>query len=176
MPETALERSPATQRNKHRDPDLSTSRIDVGKALKLRLQGNTFEEIASIFGVTRSAVHQAISKFETFMQGMGPGSLTAYAEERGSILNAIEAQAAIALSASLLDGRADKSSPRDLAVTLGVITDKRRLESGQSTSNHAILGKFILGAEAQLGTPQPVDITAKAEKAVSQVIDVQASD
>ena len=129
-------------------------RIDVAKALKLRMQGNTLTEIAAVFGVTGSAVHQALNKFEKLLGNLEPGTISAYAEERASVLNVVELQATMALSASLVDGRAEKSSPRDLAVALGVITDKRRLEAGQSTSNHSILGKFILDAESKLGGKQ----------------------
>ena len=58
------------------------------------------------------------------------------------------------MTTSLADEDAiQKASLRDRAVTLGIITDKRRLEAGQSTSNISVLGKLIVQAEERLGKP-----------------------
>lgn len=138
-------------------------KIDVSKALKLRLQGQTFDQIASVFGCTGSAVHQALKKFEAFVKDLGPGQLTAYSEQRAELFNTVEAH----LTASLLDPDAlAKASLNNRAYAFKQIHEARRLEAGQSTSNVSMLGKLIHAAEAQLGaakaeklTPQPVDIT-----------------
>lgn len=124
------------------------SKIDVGKALKLRLQGNTLEEIGSIFGVSRSAVHQALQKFTSFTDGFGPGQLTAYSENRADLFNAVEAH----LTASLLDERAlEKASLNNRAYAFKQIHEARRLEMGQSTGNVSVLAKIITDAESKIG-------------------------
>src|SRR6185295_16432763 len=75
------------------------SKIDVAKALKLRLQGATLEDIGDMQGVSKQAVSQALTKFEPFVNGMQPGQLTAYSENRADMFNAVEQH----LTASLLD-------------------------------------------------------------------------
>lgn len=156
--------------NAYKHPRQSQSKLDVAKALKLRVQGNTCEEIGKIFGVTRQAVAQALTKFEPFVAGLESGTLTAYSEERANLFNAAE----LGLTASLLDPEAiQKASLRDRAVSFGIIYDKGRLERGQSTSNLSVLGKLILAAESRLGgtTLPPVDITPKAAIHDSQPVD-----
>jgi len=128
----------------------SRQKIDVAKALKLRLQGNTFEEIGAVFAVHRSSVQQALQKFEPFCRGLGPGQLTAYSEHRAELFNAVEAH----LTASLLDGDAlAKASLNNRAYAFKQIHEARRLEAGQSTSNVSVLGKLVAAAEERLGTP-----------------------
>ena len=129
-----------------------TRSIDLGKALKMRLQGNTLDEIGKVLGHTRQSIHRCLQNFEPLLTSLQPGTLTAYAEERSNLLSAIE----LRMTASLADEQAiQKSSLRDRAVTLGIITDKRRLEAGQSTSNTMLLGKLIVQAELKLGSSSP---------------------
>ena len=123
-------------------------KIDVSKALKLRLQGNTFDEIGAIFDCTGSAVHQALSKFEQFINKVEPGQLTAYSEQRAELFNVVEHH----LTESLLDGDAlQKASLNNRAYALKVIHEARRLESGQSTTNLSVLGQIVQRAESGLG-------------------------
>ena len=126
----------------------SRQKIDTGKALKLRLQGFTLDDIGKTFGVTRSAVHQTLQKFEPFLNLAEPGLLQAYSDNRADLFNAVEAH----LTASLLDKDAmAKASLNNRAYAFKQIHEARRLESGQSTANVSVLGKLILQAESQLG-------------------------
>lgn len=123
-------------------------KIDVAKALKLRLQGNTFEEIGAVFGCNKQAVYQALDKFKAFLGDVEAGNLTAYSENRAELFNAVEKH----LSGSLLDPQAlEKASLNNRAYALKVIHEARRLETGQSTSNLSVLGKLVMAAEANLG-------------------------
>lgn len=139
-------------------------KIDVAKALKLRLQGNTFDEIGLIFDCNGSAVHQALKKFECFLKDIGPGELSAYSEHRSEIFNRVEQT----LTASLLDtDKIQKASLNNVAYAFKQIHEARRLESGQSTNNISVLGKLLVQAEAGLGQPaasvQPAKAPAQAE-------------
>ena len=128
---------------------IKPNRVDVGKALKLRLQGVTLPDIAALQGVTKQAIYQALTRFEPFLASIEPGQLTAFAEERGQILNSVE----LGLMQSLVDpAKVERASLRDIAVTYGIVYDKRRLESGQSTSNTMLLGKLIVQTELKLGS------------------------
>jgi predicted DNA-binding protein YlxM (UPF0122 family) len=124
------------------------NRVDVAKALKLRLQGASLPDIAALQGVSKQAVYQALTKFEPFVANLQPGMLTAYNEERVSLFNAIEMH----LSASLIDPQVmAKASLNNRAYAFKQIHEARRLESGQATSNVSVLGKLILQAEEGLG-------------------------
>lgn len=142
-----------------------SQKIDVSRALKLRLQGNTFEEIGKVFDCTGSAVHQALSAFESFINKLQPGQLTAYSEERANLFNVVEQH----LTESLLDGDAlAKASLNNRAYALKVIHEARRLESGQSTANVSVLGKLIQQAESQLGASKLASTAQSSAASVAQ--------
>jgi hypothetical protein len=133
--------------------------IDVKKALKLKLLGNSYQEIADILGCSKQGVHQALTKFETFLDGVNQGDLNAYSEERRSILNSAE----MTLLRAVVDSEAIKKAPLAARVmAFGTIYDKRRLEEGKSTENLGILGKLIVQSEGELGAE-------KKEKSGSRV-------
>jgi DNA-binding CsgD family transcriptional regulator len=122
--------------------------IDVQKALKLKLLGNSYQEIADILGCSKQGVHAALTKFETFLGGLNQGDLQAYAEERRSILNSAE----LTLLRSVVDEEAIKKAPlASRVMAFGIMYDKRRLEEGKSTENLGILGKLIISSEDELG-------------------------
>jgi hypothetical protein len=127
------------------------NRIDIQKALKLRLQGNTFEEIGTVLGVSKQAVEQRLDGFKEFFRGItGIGDINAYAEERKQILSAAEQT----LLRSVLDEQAIQKAPlASRVMAFGVLYDKRRLEEGKSTENLGILGKLIISSEDELGKP-----------------------
>lgn len=139
-----------------------SQKIDVAKALKLRLQGNTFDEIGRIFNCHRSAVQQALQKFEAFTSQAETGTLTAYSEHRADLFNVVEQH----LTGSLLDPDAmAKASLNNRAYALKVIHEARRLEKGESTSNVSVLGKLVLAAEERLGASGPLPHLGKVHEA-----------
>lgn len=134
---------PAEQETRPNQP-----RIDIAKALKLRLQGNTLSEIGAVFGVSESAVSQALRKFEGILKNVEPGTLTAFSEHRSQLLNAIELE----LMRSLLQPEAlEKASLNNRAYAFQQVHQARRLEEGKSTENLGVLGKIIVSSEDELG-------------------------
>jgi hypothetical protein len=151
-------------------PEVTTitkhNRVDVAKALKMRVQGATLPDIAAIQGVSPQAIDQALKKFEPFIKGLEPGQLAAYSEERANLFNAVEMH----LTASLLDADTmAKASLNNRAYAFKQIHEARRLESGQSTANLSVLGKIVTAAEDRLGTPQPV-VTKGQQPAVADAV------
>ena len=129
-------------------PTPTHNKVDVAKALKLRIQGATLEDIGKLQGVTKQAVYQALTKFQPFIANLEAGQLTAYSENRAELFNAVEQH----LSGLLLDTeKGAKASLNNVAYAFKQIHEARRLESGQSTANVSVLGKLILQAESQLG-------------------------
>lgn len=146
-------------------------RVDVAKALKLRLNGATLEDIGLLQGVTKQAVYQALTKFEPFLRGVEPGELTAYSEERANLFNRVEQH----LTESLLDPDVlAKASLNNRAYAFKQIHEARRLESGQSTANISVLGKLLLEAETRLGKPG-LQVVGKPEPAVPQASELPES-
>ena len=149
---------PATKPRTRIETHPKAQKIDVAKALKLRLMGNTLEEIGKVFDCSRAAVHEALQKFEAFTSKAESGTLTAFSENRAELFNVVEHH----LTASLLDPDAmQKASLNNRAYALKVIHEARRLETGQSTGNISVLASLITKAEERLCkpaqvTPQPV--------------------
>jgi len=108
------------------------NRIDVAKAFDLRYNhGLTYSQIGEKYGVTKSAVHQALTKFEQVLKNAH--QLPAYTEHRRTILNVAEME----LVSDLLDPeRREKASLNNTAFAFGKIHEARRLEEDLSTSNN----------------------------------------
>ncbi len=122
------------------------NRVNVLEAYRLRTQHHlTYREIASIQGVAEPSVHSALTRFMESLPS--DDQLQAYDESRAALMNATSQR----LLASLADPDIiAKANLRDRAVTFGIIYDKHRLETAQSTSNISVLSKIIGQADAGL--------------------------
>jgi hypothetical protein len=122
--------------------------LDVSRALKLRLQGNTNEEIASIFGVSESTIQGALKHFD-FIQ-TDKHSVQAYVDNELEVFDLIRSLASTALVEQLSNPeRREKLDIMRLNSLLGTVFDKMRLLRGQSTSNIAALSKLVLDAHGK---------------------------
>lgn len=124
-------------------------RIDPIKALEYRLKGITYTDIGTLLcpdqPFSAQAVQNCLIRFESFLKDAD--LLPSFQTNRANLIDAIEYK----LLASLTDDEAiQKMSYRDRAVSYGIIVDKRRLETGQSTSNISVLGKIVQQADADL--------------------------
>jgi predicted DNA-binding protein YlxM (UPF0122 family) len=106
-------------------------RVDLKKAIELRYKNQlTMPEIAEIFGVTKQAVHQQLSKVDKLIKG--DMHLEAFRQNRINILEGAEFE----LISDLLDQeRRQKASLNNVAYAFNQVHNARRLESGQSTAN-----------------------------------------
>jgi predicted DNA-binding protein YlxM (UPF0122 family) len=100
-------------------------RVDLKKAIELRYKNQlTMPEIAEIFGVTKQAVHQQLSKVEKLIKG--DMHLEAFRQNRINILEGAEFE---------LISDLQKASLNNVAYAFNQVHNARRLESGQSTAN-----------------------------------------
>jgi hypothetical protein len=123
--------------------------IDLKKALELRLKGCTYEQIGVLLDpeqpFCKQGVQQALQRFHDLTSEAD--DLPTFQHNRAGLIDAVEFK----LLASLADDTAiQKMNYRDRAVSYGIIVDKRRLETGQSTSNISVLGKIVQQADAEL--------------------------
>lgn len=138
-------------------PKRTVNRLDLSACLKDRYHHRmTFQAIADKYGVSKQAVQDRLSSFTA--QLGDPEELRGFQDVEADIQAAIKRR----ISSKLLDVDLDKASPRDLAVSYGVIFDKNRLQTGQSTSNQSVF--FHLVSESDDAPPQdvvsePIDIT-----------------
>lgn len=138
-------------------PDKRSDKLDLSACLKDRYHHRmTFQQIADKYGVAKQSVHE---KLRAFTEQLGdPEELRAFQDIEADIQSAVKRR----ISSKLLTVDLDKASARDLAVTYGVIYDKNRLQTGQSTSNQSVF--FHLVSESDDAPPQdvvsePLDIT-----------------
>lgn len=123
--------------------------IDIKKALEYRLKGCTYEQIGVLLDPAqpfcKQGVQQALQRFHALTSEAE--DLPTFQQHRANLMDAVEFK----LLASLADQDAiQKMSYRDRAVSYGIIVDKRRLETGQSTSNISVLGKIVQQADSEL--------------------------
>ncbi len=121
-------------------------RVNVLDAYRLRTQHHlTEQEIATIQGVSQPSIHIALKRFTASLPS--EAQLQGFTDARADLLNATSQT----LLASLVDPEViAKANLRDRAVTFGIIYDKHRLETAQSTSNISVLSKIISQADAGL--------------------------
>lgn len=113
----------------------SNRKIDLLKAYQLRVVNKlTYEQIAKQFGVTKSAVIQALQSLNQHLPA--PEQVDALASVRVPILTGLEQT----LMASLADpAKIAKASLNNVAYAFTQVHIARRLEEGKSTENRSIL-------------------------------------
>lgn len=113
-------------------PKRANAKIDLNKAIDLRIKGLTYQEIADHFGSCRQSVQERLAPYVDTVEGIDIGS---FKDRRADIL---AAKQQVVLSA-LNPDKIKEASARDQVIIFGTLYDKERLERGQSTSNAAVV-------------------------------------
>ena len=131
-------------------PENAGKKIDVGKAIELKLMKNLSNaDIAKHFGCTPSAVQQRLAKFEKILQS--PEELETYRRHKVDILESAE----FTLIRDLLDGKRRKAaSLNNVAYALQNVNNIARLEKGQATNiiENRLDPEFIKVRKAEIVT------------------------
>jgi hypothetical protein len=106
--------------------DFPDKPVPIEKLLKWRKQGLSYDEIGSMIGRSKQAVHQRLQPYKDAIE-----NLPAFKENRADIF-AIHQQR---LLNSLSDDDIRKIPPGSRFTGVGILYDKERLERGQSTGN-----------------------------------------
>jgi predicted DNA-binding protein YlxM (UPF0122 family) len=107
------------------------NRVDVGKALKLRIEkGLSYEEIANLQGVKKQSVYNALKKFKGLIEH--PEEIQSYVDNKSKLLSAVELELIAKIADPKVINSADLSS---LASSFQRLDNINRLEQGKSTAN-----------------------------------------
>ena len=106
--------------------DFPDKPVPIEKLLKWRKQGLSYDEIGSMIGRSKQAVHQRLQPYKDAIE-----NLPVFKENRADIF-AIHQQR---LLNSLSDDDIRKIPPGSRFTGVGILYDKERLERGQSTGN-----------------------------------------
>ena len=128
-------------------------KIDVGKALELRLKGLSYRDIAVFFGCSHTSVAE---RLKPYVNG-DDVDLETFKKNRADILTMKQAQ----VLGSMTKEDIEKASARDKAIVFGTLYDKERLERGLSTSNAAVV--YAAAVEAAFAKPDNFDETSQGE-------------
>lgn len=123
-------------------PKKQVDQVTLNKRVKMKIGGMTYKEIAEIEGVTKQAICKQISNLIP-----NKSALDTYKQNRADIL----AGKQIEILQALTPDKIKDASALQLVTSMGILTDKERLERGQSTQNiesvvtemHGELAKLI---------------------------------
>lgn len=107
-------------------PKVKVDKDKLNKRTKMKLGGLTYQEIADIEGVSKQAIQQQLTDFVPNL-----GALETYKKHRADILAAKQVE----LLHALTKDKIKDASALQLITGMGILTDKERLERGQSTQN-----------------------------------------
>lgn len=119
--------------------------VDIAKALTLRLErGLTYQQIATLQGVTDSAIHAALKPLLKLLEH--PTAVEGYRGKEASLLDGARMRV---LSHMMDDEKLAKCPPNHLAYTHRQLFDEARLLRDQSTSNVGVRANVVLRAHEQ---------------------------
>jgi len=160
-------RVPGKNRRKKFNPKMPISfinpKIDIDKAIEMRVMGATIQQIADRFNCAGSSVSEVLHRYMP-----GDIHIGAYRNHRLDIYANLEARLLQSLSDSDIK---KKMSPAQRVMGAGILYDKQRIEQGQPS---AIVGAVNL-------TPEVIEALGKmrsqeTEKAVSAAFESEAGE
>jgi hypothetical protein len=133
-------------------------KIDLKKAIDMRLKGITLDDIAKYFGCTKQSVHERLKPYVDSEDI----DLELWKEKRADILAGKQATALSLLTPDDIK----KASAKDKSLIFAILYDKERLERGQSTSNVSVLFRVAEEAEKiqQEGYAQGLIVDAEVDE------------
>ena len=116
-------------------------KLNVQKAFKQKMQGMSYQEIATAQGVAKQTVFDRISPI--LKELANPELIDQYRKNQSAILDGIAAKSV----SHITDEKLANTNAKDLGILTAVMIDKSRLIQGQSTSNQAILLQAVFDTE-----------------------------
>lgn len=147
--------------------DKPTNRIDLQKALELRLKNKlSYDAIAQYFGVSPQAVHERLQKFKSMLAD--PEMIEQYDKVEDQILTSVKMR----YCERLLDPDAiKKASARDASIIYGTLFDKQRLIRGQGGANHLQIFFNIVSDACNPNQPVTIPVAINRDDSDKPLID-----
>lgn len=121
------------------------TKLDVRAALKAKLAGQSYRQIAKVQGVHPETVHQSIAPLLKALPSAE--QMEEYRKRQSEVFDATAAR----IIASITDEDMTKASLQQKATSAAILTDKSRLVSNQSTQNiSVIVSATVRGCEIGL--------------------------
>lgn len=117
-------------------------KIDVAKALKLRMQGLSYSEIACQFDCAPQSVQKALAKFTRLLEN--PEAVNAYRDNEADLLDAMRMKIVGHMAE---EPTLKKASLNNSAFAFSQLLNGSRLLRGQSTANIHQLTSIIEAAD-----------------------------
>ena len=127
-------------------------KLDMSTAVRLRIEGKTYQEIGEQFGITRQAVQKRIAKV---YDRLDPQSIDAYNKHEDSLLTMAKE---LMVQHAVQPDTIQKASLNNVAYAFTQFNSAQRLLRGEATSNVSIQGivahhaKTLDDLTAQLAT------------------------
>ncbi len=119
-------------------PRRKDAKVNVKKALELRLKGVSQADIARHFNCSRSAVTQALAPY----RDLPLDQLDAWKSHKGDLLEAYQ----VALLQSLTPSDIKSMAPASRITAAAILFDKARLQRGESTNNISLFSRIVMAA------------------------------
>jgi hypothetical protein len=133
-----------TSKNQHK-------KIPIQECYELRKKGVPTTVLADRYGCDKSAISHAMKPFT-----VEKCEIETFKEQRSNILAGKQRELLNALNAEVIE----KMAGRDLAVAMGILFDKERLNDGLSTQNHAVIMASAV-MEAERMSKRPLDVVVE---------------
>jgi len=113
-------------------------KLNVVKALELRLKGYTYADIGKSLGVSRQGAQKALSKFGNLLDN--PEAVNAYKMHEPDLISSAKLQVAV----SLVDAsKLEKASLNNAAYAFTQLNQAERLLRDQSTANISVRSEVV---------------------------------
>ena len=140
--------------------NLPKRRIDIAKALKLRMQGLSYAEVGqALGGFAAPSVFEALKTFSKLIEN--PELVQGFRDHEAELLDSVRLRIISSLPTDL-DRKGKKALSGYQKVGMyGILFDKTRLLRGESTVNLNSLSALVIGAAKDIarGKTAPVDVT-----------------
>jgi predicted DNA-binding protein YlxM (UPF0122 family) len=128
----------------------TTGKIDIERCILLRMKGNSLQDIADVFNVSKNAVSKCL---ERYMDSSFDVNVQTYKNLRADLLAVKQAQ----VLSHITHKKLLKSNAHQLSMIYGTLYDKERLETGLSTNNTAvILASAVINAHLEETPSSPL--------------------
>ena len=115
--------------------------IDINEVIALRVEGHSLDKIAEYLGCSKANIHKRLEPYKDDIDG-----LSFYKRNRSNVLSIHQSR----MLEQLTPTKIKEMNALQITTAFGILYDKERLETGQSTSNTSVLATVVQGIHEKL--------------------------